>query len=187
MEKIAWREIERKKKFESRVFNVSETLCAPPDEKTGPSRFTVIESKEWAVIIPVLDGDLGREFLMVRQWRHGASRESLEFPGGVIEEGEEVEAGAKRELREETGFLALKFTKIAEVSPNPAIMSNRLHFFLAEDLIFDGEQRLDEDEYVSVERRREEEVFRDMGRPPYIHVFMAAALHFYRMSKESAL
>ena len=65
------------------------------------------------------------------------------------------------------------------MSPNPAIMANRVHFFLAEDLRDSGAQRLDADEYVDVGLVPEAEVIRDMGKPPYTHALMAAALMLY--------
>jgi hypothetical protein len=65
------------------------------------------------------------------------------------------------------------------MSPNPAIMTNRVHFFLAEDLRNTGNRNLDADEYVDVEIVPAETVIRDMGKPPYLHSLMAAALMLY--------
>ncbi|MDR0539178.1 MAG: NUDIX hydrolase [Spirochaetaceae bacterium] len=187
--KIAWQEVSRAKVFKTRVFEVAETRCRPPSAGEGKSGegkageesvFSVIESRDWAIVIPVLElAGNERAFVMVRQWRHGALEESLEFPGGVVETGEAGAEGARRELREETGYRAGKITKLATMSPNPAIMNNRIHFFLAEELCFEGEQHLDKDEFVTVEIHNEAEVLRAMGEPPYIHALMAAALVFY--------
>jgi hypothetical protein len=65
------------------------------------------------------------------------------------------------------------------MNPNPALMSNRVHIFLAEDLEDTGKQHLDRDEYVEVVLVPVEEVIQNMGTPPYIHALMAAALSFY--------
>jgi hypothetical protein len=58
-------------------------------------------------------------------------------------------------------------------------MTNRVHFFLAEDLRDTGNRNLDADEYVDVEIIPVETVIRGMGKPPYIHSLMATALMLY--------
>jgi 8-oxo-dGTP pyrophosphatase MutT (NUDIX family) len=104
---------------------------------------------------------------------------SLEFPGGVFEPGEDAAAAAGREMREETACQAGKIQKIGEFRPNPAIMSNTVHSFLAEDLHHTGSQDLDEDEYIEVVRVPAPEVFRGMGQAPYVHALMGSALALY--------
>ena len=65
------------------------------------------------------------------------------------------------------------------MSPNPAIMSNRVHFYRAADLATLPSQRLDEDEFVDVEIIPVDEVRRGMGKPPFVHALTAAALALY--------
>jgi 8-oxo-dGTP pyrophosphatase MutT (NUDIX family) len=120
---------------------------------------------------------------MVHQWRYGSAELSVEFPGGVVEKGEDPEAGARRELEEETAHRAGRLIKFGSLRPNPAIMSNTVHFYLAEDLIPLSRQNLDEDEFVDVLRISEKEVIANMGKPPYIHSLSAAALAFYLIRK----
>jgi 8-oxo-dGTP pyrophosphatase MutT (NUDIX family) len=176
-ENLVWKEESRKTVYTCPVFSVEERTCRSPDNTSKIC--TVLDTKDWAIVIPVLETDRGREFIMVRQWRHGAKNLSLEFPGGVFEKAEEPSQAALRELREETAYEAGKISKLGEFNPNPAIMSNRVHFFLAEKLKFMGAQELDEDEYVDVETIPWEEVLRGMGRPPYIHALMGTAMALY--------
>ncbi|MDR2097561.1 MAG: NUDIX hydrolase [Spirochaetaceae bacterium] len=179
-DKLVWRELERQIVFDTRIFSVTNRLCvSPQDERES---FTVIETNDWVVVIPVLDG--GDSFFMVRQWRHGVKEISLEFPGGVIESHETPLEGAERELREETGCIAGKMTKLGVMSPNPAIMANRVHFFLAEDIRVEGDLRPDKDEFISAEKISSAEVMRGIGSPPYIHALMATALCFYTRQKQ---
>jgi len=174
---LVWHEEDRKTVFTCPVFSVSERYCRSPDKTL--KTYTVLEASDWAMIIPVLETERGREFVMVRQWRHGAGELSLEFPGGVFEKSEDPEAAAARELREETGYVAGKIEKLGEFNPNPAIMSNRIHFFLARDLKPPVMQELDEDEYIEVEIVPWGEVLSGLGKPPYIHALMGTAISLF--------
>ena len=174
---LAWNEESRRTVFSCPIFTVGERFCRSPDNNLRT--YTVLDTSDWAIVIPIVETERGREFVMVRQWRHGAREMSLEFPGGVFEKGESAEAAAARELREETGCVAGKIEKLGTFSPNPAIMSNRVHFFLALDLKPPLEQELDDDEYVEVENVPWEEVLRGLGKPPYIHALMGTAMALY--------
>jgi 8-oxo-dGTP pyrophosphatase MutT (NUDIX family) len=174
---LAWTEVSRREAYRCRLFAVGERRCRSEDGREND--FTVIDTTDWAIVIPAESRGGGRNFLMVRQWRHGAAELSLEFPGGVIEPGEEPEAAARRELAEETGRTAGRIRRLGAFNPNPAIMSNRVHVFLAEDLSSAGKQELDADEIVDAEWVPAELVLAGMGRAPYIHALMGAALALY--------
>jgi 8-oxo-dGTP pyrophosphatase MutT (NUDIX family) len=163
--------------YQARVFQVRENSSVSPEGALKV--FTTIDAPDWAIVVPVIETARGREFVMVRQWRHGAGELSLEFPGGVLEKGEDGAEAAARELREETAYSPGRIVKLGEMSPNPAIMANKVHFFLAEDLQDRGTQNLDDDEFVTVERVPLDRLLKDMGRPPFIHALMASALALY--------
>ena len=185
-DRLMWTEESRKQVFNCKIFSVWESYCKPPAaaDSNKLHTFSVIDTKDWAIIIPVMETPKGKQFVMVRQWRHGALEMSLEFPGGVFEPGENPEQAAVRELHEETGYKPEKIKKIGDFSPNPAIMSNRVHFFLAEDLKGDSKQNLDKDEYVEVVLVDSEEVIQGMGKPPYLHALMGAALSLYQQQHQ---
>jgi 8-oxo-dGTP pyrophosphatase MutT (NUDIX family) len=174
---LVWEEEESKKVFQGRIFSIRENLCRSPDNELRT--YTVIHSPDWVITVPVLKTHGGEKFVMVRQWRHGSQELSLEFPGGVFEAGEDAAQAAARELQEETAYKAGKIQKIGEFSPNPAIMSNRVHFFMAEELVHTGRQKLDEDEFIDVELVPPAEALQGLGRPPYIHALMGTAFALY--------
>jgi len=180
---LTWTEESRKQVFDCKVFTIWESYCKPPvsvqDDRL--QTFSLIDAKDWAIVVPVI----GRQFVMVRQWRFGAQDLSLEFPGGVFEPGENAEEAAARELFEETGYKPQKIKKIGEFSPNPAIMRNKVHFFLAENLYGDGRQKLDDNEFVDVVLVDIDEVNKNMGRAPYIHALMGTALMLYHQDSSS--
>jgi 8-oxo-dGTP pyrophosphatase MutT (NUDIX family) len=177
--RLIWSEENRNQVFNCNVFSVWESYCKPP--KTGSSTakaraFSVIEAKDWVIIVPVIESEAGKKLVMVWQWRHGSRSISLEFPGGVFEIGETPQDAAVRELREETGYTPGKIEMVGEFSPNPAIMTNKVHFFLASDLSNTGSQSLDEDEFVEVALVDPEEAVQGMGKKPFIHALMGTAL-----------
>jgi len=173
---LTWTETNRKKVFDCKIFSIWESYCKAPQSNSDPHTFSVIEAKDWAIVIPVIETKEEKKFVMVNQWRHGSKCLSLEFPGGVFEPGENPEEAAARELYEETGYKPKKIKKLGDFSPNPAIMSNTVHFFLAEDLTGGEKQELDEDEYVEVVLVNADEVIQGMGKPPYVHALMGTAL-----------
>jgi len=177
-DRLTWQEENRKTVFTCPIFTVEERACRSPLDNSLKA-FSVLNTSDWAIVIPVLETEQGKKFVMVRQWRHGARELSLEFPGGVFEKGENAETAAARELKEETGYSAGKIQKLGEFSPNPAIMANRVHFFLATELSSPVGQELDEDEFVEVETHAKEEVLRGMGKPPFIHALMGTAVALY--------
>ena len=176
---LKWEEESRRQVLDCNIFSVHESFCKSPGSNNELKTFTIIEAPDWAIIVPVLETPHGKNFVMVRQWRHGPKEMSLEFPGGVFEPGEDPQAAASRELLEETGYKPEKIRKIGEFSPNPAIMSNTVHFFLAGNLTNTGSQHLDPDEFVEVEIVPVETVIQGMGKPPYIHALMGSALALY--------
>jgi ADP-ribose diphosphatase len=108
---------------------------------------TIFEFRTWANIVALTRN---REVVLVKQYRHGVCESLLEFPGGVVEEGEDPLEGATRELLEETGYTASQWIQIGQIYPNPALQTNALHCFLALDVENVSAQNLDAGEDIEV-------------------------------------
>lgn len=172
-EKLKWTELNSESLLKTVVFDVTVRHNRAADGLEGD--YFVMNARDWVFVIPERNGN----FLMVKQWRHGSKSLSIEFPGGVIDDGEKPEEAAVRELEEETGFKAGKLTKLGEVNPNPALFSNKFHVYLAEDLTETGIQHLDHDEHINYFEMPKEEVFAGAGTEQFPHGLMATALCFY--------
>lgn len=170
---LIWEEQQSTDLLKTAVFTVTERTSISAQGVQG--KYIVNNARDWAIVIPVHQGN----FLMVKQWRHGEKALSIEFPGGVIDEGEEPLEAAKRELLEETGAVAGKITWLGTMNPNPALFSNHVHVYCAQELDFTGKQDLDHDEFLRYYEISEQEVLDKMGSPEYPHALMSSALCLY--------
>ncbi|HCO49227.1 MAG TPA: NUDIX hydrolase [Spirochaetaceae bacterium] len=173
---LSWKTISRKEVYKGGVFTVFEQLSLGPKGRKG--LFSVLDARDWAVVVPLIGRGEAAQFLMVRQFRHGSDRASLEFPGGVVEPGEAPEKAAVRELAEETGWMPGAMYHAGTVFPNPAIQSNRFHVFLALDPYPAVERNLDEHEVVDALLIPAGKVREEMGEGELSHALMATALFF---------
>ncbi len=134
---------------------------------------TIFEFRSWANIVALTKS---REVVLVKQYRHGPCDVLLEFPGGVVEDGEDPIEGAKRELLEETGYATSKIIQIARLYPNPALQTNTLYGFLALDAEKVSGQNLDAGEDIEVQLMPFDELIKIAKRGEFPHALMNAVL-----------
>ena len=89
--------------------------------------------------------------VLERQWRHPLRRAFWEIPAGKLDQGEAELDCAKRELVEECGIHAARWTRLGELNNAIGYSNERIVVFLAEDLSW-GTQALDEGEHLEVVR-----------------------------------
>jgi ADP-ribose pyrophosphatase len=91
------------------------------------------------------------EILLVRQYRHAAGQFLYELPAGRIDVGETPLAGAKRELIEETGYRAKRWTLLTKYFASPGFLCEWMQIYLARD-IRDGAAAPEQDEDIEIFR-----------------------------------
>jgi ADP-ribose pyrophosphatase len=176
---LHWVEQSRRIAARSPLFDLAVARRTSPSGKSGD--FWILQAPDWVNVVPVLPHPGGGEDLvMVRQYRHGAEMLTLEFPAGLIKPGEDPALSAARELSEETGYRAGRMTLLATVMPNPAFMSNRCFTFLAEELVREGEQHLDELEELDALVVPGSELEERMATGELVNSLTCLAWAFYR-------
>lgn len=131
-----WQVLESRLVVERRWIEVHEQRVRLGNGHEIPE-FHKVVMPSWAAVLCVTDTD---QVVLVRQYRHGISEESVELPAGVIEPEESPLEAAKRELLEETGYVADAWSPIVTVATEPSRHTVHAHFFCARGARADRER-----------------------------------------------
>ena len=128
--------------------------------------FHLIESPDWASTLAITDTG---HIVLVDQYRHGAGRVSRELPAGIIEPGETPEQAARRELEEETGFVADHWEHLLTINTEPARHTSHAHFFFAKGARKVAAQCVDPSEFIDVVLLETKEILPAINRGTILH------------------
>lgn len=175
---LIWKKCSEQQILDTPVFRIFSQREESADGFAGD--YVAMKCPDWVMIVP----DLGEDFILVRQWRHGYGGLTTEFPGGVCDPGEDVLKCAARELEEETGYVAGKMSVLGACCPNPALQDNRVTICLAEDLTYMPGRKPDADERICVRMVSKRSMMDQFASGDYIHALTGLALFLYQREYE---
>lgn len=137
--------------FKGRVFNVFTDTLEEPD---GHRHIKDVVRHNGSVVMLAVDDSINPDdpdIILERQYRHAAGQFLIELPAGTRDAGEAPLAAAKRELIEETGYRARRWTMLVKYFASPGFLGEWMQIYLARDLR-EGEARPELDENIEIVR-----------------------------------
>ena len=164
---LVWEEISTEHIVKDEWIDFRRSAFRFPDGRIFEPYYTY-SRRNYVIIVP---SDEEGNYLLVRQFRQGIRKVTIEFPAGGIERKdgkeyggeddlntEDALAAAKRELLEETGYTSDEFVHLLTISANAMIADNYAHLYMAKNCRKVAGQSLDEMEFLNVEKYTAEEI-----------------------------
>jgi ADP-ribose pyrophosphatase len=159
--------------YDGALLHVRRDTVRLPDGATATREYVVHPGA--VLIVPVhADGRL----VVERQFRYPLNRVLVEFPAGKLDPGEAPLATAGRELMEETGYTAKRWTHLGRIHPVVSYSSETIELFVAEDLLHVGRQ-LDQGEFLDLDTMTVDAMLAALDRGEITDAKTVAALFIY--------
>ena len=169
-----------KEVFSGPLFCVQRETIVEPGGKENTR--DIVRHNSSAVILAIDNSKDKKDpwIVMERQFRHAANRFLWELPAGKLEAGEDPLAGAQRELEEETGYRAKKWTPLLAYFPSPGFLGESMRVYLAEGLI-PGAAHPEDDEQIEIRLVKFSELLKMIDKGGIIDgKTLSCALYFAR-------
>ena len=166
-EDLVWEELSTEHIVKDEWIDFRRSAFRFPDGRIFEPYYTY-SRRNYVIIVP---SDEEGNYLLVRQFRQGIRKVTIEFPAGGIERKdgkeyggeddlntEDALAAAKRELLEETGYTSDEFVHLITIPANATIADNYAHLYMAKNCRKVAGQSLDEMEFLNVEKYTAEEI-----------------------------
>jgi ADP-ribose pyrophosphatase len=165
--------IDGKRVYDGAMLHVRCDTVRLPDGGTATREYVVHPG---AVLVVPMHAD-GR-LIVERQFRYPLNRVLVEFPAGKIDPGEPPLAAAQRELLEEAGYTAERWTHVGRIHPVVGYSSEVIEIFVAEDLLHVGRQ-LDHGEFLDLDTMTVDAMLDALDRGEITDGKTVAALFLY--------
>ena len=149
--------------FEGPLFKILRDRLIEPG---GAENVRDVIRHNGSVVILAIDSSKSKKdpwIVVERQYHHAANQFLWELPAGKLEEGEDPLAGAKRELAEETGYVAKKWKPLVEYFASPGFLGESMKVFVAEGLVA-GEAHPESDEEIELRLVKLSEVLKMIAK-----------------------
>ncbi|MGR3741958.1 NUDIX hydrolase [Companilactobacillus sp. DQM5] len=183
--------MQKKSKFEEKIISekqifkghVVDLFVQDVELPDGQRAKREIIKHNGAVGIILVEND---KIALVRQWRAPMQQETLEIPAGKINIGEkDIKEVARRELREETGYVAENLVKVSQFFGSPGYSNEMLYMYFAVNPKKEFDTlKLDEDEFLNVEWVTIEEAKKEIESSLICDAKTLLALNYVEMKKE---
>jgi ADP-ribose pyrophosphatase len=141
-----WKTLSSKLALDNKWFKVQKDVVELPNGKVLDD-FYIWNEPDVAQIVAVTKS---KKIVLVRQYKHGTHEILIECPAGYVDENEDFESAAKRELLEETGYRAGRVELLGKFVHNPTKSSGRVAAYLAQGVQKSEAQKLDDNEEIEV-------------------------------------
>lgn len=146
---LAWETLDSELDYRCPGFDVRRDAVRFPDGSEGS--YHSVEEPDAVVVLPfTAEGAV----VVIEEWRQAVGRLNLGLPAGGLEpDDDDLASAARRELVEETGYEAATLEAVGNFEPANGLLDSTHHHFVARDCEPTGDQRLDDNESIRVDRR----------------------------------
>ena len=152
MENYKEKQLSTKRIFTGKIMNVNLDEVEIADGKKSTREYI---EHSGGVVIAAKRND--GKILLVSQYRYAIRQMIYELPAGKLEKYEDPFLAAKRELEEETGYIASKWEDLGYIQTSPGILNEKLYLYKASELSYKG-QKLDDGEFLNCFALEETEI-----------------------------
>ncbi|MFB6070838.1 MAG: NUDIX hydrolase [Halanaeroarchaeum sp.] len=125
---------------------IHEEVALPDGTRTD---FDYLKDDPAVVVLAFTPDD---DLVVIEEWRQAVGRVNRGLPAGGVEDGDgDLDETARRELSEETGYVADAVERIGSFEPANGVADALHHYYVATGATPDGDQRLDDDESIRVD------------------------------------